>query len=81
MPYLTSNYGGTFLDDADNPLVEIDVTAGKYGFSVEGTVHPYRKYAADGSPNGDFSNFDYTMSRDDLIAYRDMLTEIINKTR
>jgi len=81
MPYLTTNHGGTFTDDTDNPIVEIDITEMKHGFSIEGTVYPYRKYAQDGTENGDFSNFDYTMSRDELIAYRDMLAEIINKTR
>jgi hypothetical protein len=81
MPYLTTNYGGTFTDYPDNPLVEIDVTVMKHGFVIEGTVYPYRKYADDGTEHSDFSNFDHTMGRDDLIAYRDMLTEIINKTR
>jgi hypothetical protein len=81
MPYLTTYHGGTFIDDEVNPMVEIDVTEGKHGFSIEGTVYPYRKYGMDGTENGDFSNFDYTMSRDELIAHRDMLTEIINKTR
>lgn len=81
MPYSTTYNGGSFADDTDNPIVEIDVTEMKHGFSIEGTVYPYRKYSMDGSPNGDFSNFDYTMSRDELIAHRDMLSEIINKTR
>jgi hypothetical protein len=81
MPYLTTYHGGTFTDDTENPLVEIDVTAMKSGFAIEGTVYPYRKYAENGTENGDFSNFDYTMSRDALIAHRDMLSEIINKTR
>jgi hypothetical protein len=81
MPYLTGNYGGTFTNDGDNPMVGIDVTEGKHGFSIEGTVYPYRKYGMDGTENGDFMNFDYTMSRDELIAHRDMLTEIIDKTR
>jgi hypothetical protein len=81
MPYLTTYHGGTFTDDTDNPLVEIDVTEMKHGFSIEGAVYPYRKYAADGSPNGNFSTFEYTMSRDELTAHRDMLSEIIDKTR
>lgn len=81
MPYLTTNHGGTFTDYAENHLVEIDVTTMKHGFAIEGTVYPYRKYADNGTEHGDFSNFDYTMGRDDMIAYRDMLTEIINKTR
>jgi hypothetical protein len=81
MPYLTTYHGGTFVDNTENPLVEIDVTAMKHGFAIEGTVYPYRKYAENGTENGDFSNFNYTMSRDELIAHRDMLSEIINKTR
>lgn len=81
MPYLTSNHGGTFTDNEDNPFVVIDVTELKHGFTIDGTVYPCRKYAADGTEHGDFSTFDYTMSRDELIAHRDMLTEIINKTR
>jgi hypothetical protein len=81
MPYLTSYHGGTFTDNEDNPSVEIDVTTLKSGVAVEGTVYPYRKYVQDGTENGSFDCFDYTMSRDELIVYRDMLTEIINKTR
>lgn len=81
MPYLTSYYGGTFTDNEDNPYTVIDMTTLKSGVVVEGTVYPHRKYAQDGAEHGNFSNFDYTMSRDDLIAYRDMLTEIIDKTR
>jgi hypothetical protein len=81
MPYLTSYYGGTFTDNEDNPSIVIDMTALKSGVAVEGTVYPYHKYAQDGTEHGDFSTFDYTMSRDELIAHRDMLTEIIDKTR
>jgi len=79
--YSTEYNGGGFTDNPTNPTVEVDYTAIGGGYAVEGTVFPFGRYAQDGSENGDFSTFDYTLTRDALIAYRDMLTEIINKAR
>lgn len=83
--YNVSNSGGAFADDDENPTVEISVTElpdamrRRIGYAVEGDLYPYRKYDNQGRQNGDFSDFQFTMNREEMTGFRDMLTEILDR--
>ncbi len=86
---MTSNHkthadrrGASFTDDYDNPTVEVHYTVHRMsgGVSVEGDLYPYQKFADDGTQNGEFSDFRYSLTRAELVAYRDMLTALIDAT-
>lgn len=84
--YTASRHGGAFSDDDDNPTVEIAVTplgdrdGRRVGYSVEGDLYPYRKYDDEGNAHGDFSDFQFTLSRTELEAVRDMFTDVLDRT-